>query len=404
MVTIEIGCSNINPLLGSRSLVALFFLETFQEAEEAAFNSLRPIQRGRFMMRGVKCTLSLCTNAVREPWLLRFSLALLFLNVPARASVDAVELTSYPGFENACLAFVVGYHREPGNSKLLNTLGEYQGNCNRRQPLIVNVTHENDRNNHSGSANYDPAIGSYMADFDYKKAVGKWMDIKLAGFGPSSSLMIKLDTQHFHETNVTGWPLQFGHLFLGVTDVTAASALDKSISVDFDIGVDSSLPNVRPVAGIFNGRRVILGALGAWTEASPRTNTGHFLEIDILQTPGYSESYHQPRSPLCNDVEYDRCFYSTGGYAEGREVSFQKILGGRAVPDKTDDWVHIHIPLTELFQRLKWVSPPNNWAEARIKAIYFAIESEGETSTKLEIRNYHVSAEHSNGVQPKQDP
>jgi hypothetical protein len=143
-------------------------------------------------------------------------------------------------------------------------------------------------------------------------------------------------------------------------------------------------------AEVYSGRRILLGALGNWTETPPRTNSAHFLEVDISQTPGYSASYHEPHHPLCRDVQYDRCFYSDGRYAEGREVSLQTVLNGPTLADSSDQWYHVEIRLSELFRRLRWVSAPMSWSAAHLQAIYFAIESTGATSTDVEIKGYHV--------------
>jgi len=317
--------------------------------------------------------------------------ALTSFHTSAEISIGAkVELTSYPTLANACLAFITGYKSQPGSSKLIPTLGHAQGSCGPRKALIVTVTHENTQNNHKGSTNYSDDISGYVGDFDYDKDYGRWLRVQIIESEPPRIAM-DLDTADFPENNVTGWPLQYGHLFLGLNDQTVVSSLDRSISVDFDLKVRTAKPSGKSPNVGFNGRRILLGAQGIWTEAPLRTNTTHFLEVDISQTPGYSESYHQPQSPLCKDVKYDRCFYGDGRFAEGREVSLQTALAGPDVPDTSDQWTHIQVPLSALFQKLKWVSPPNSWGSAKLQAIYIAIESTGATSTKIEVKDYHVT-------------
>jgi hypothetical protein len=314
-----------------------------------------------------------------------------FLSDKAQTQPSSVqrEITSYSDLNGACLGFVTGYHSQGVSSKLIPAIGHVQGKCTGRNPLIVGVTHENDHNNHNGSANFDKNIAAYVGDFNYATDFGHWFDAHIDDTFPHQ-LMLRLDTQK-NDINVTGWPLQFGHLFLGVSDLTVGSPLDRSIIVEFDVAV-STQPTVHADDGSFNGRRIILGALGIWPEVSPRTNTSHFLEVDISQTPGYSESFHQPKYPRCADVPYDRCFYGDGRFAEGREVSYQTVLGGQSISDNTGGSIHVQIHLSDLFKRLGWVSPPENWKAAELKAIYFGLESTGATSTQVSIRNYHVLA------------
>jgi hypothetical protein len=42
---------------------------------------------------------------------------------------------------------------------------------------VVSVTHENEKNNHKGSANYNDNILGDMADFDYKSDFGGWLSL-----------------------------------------------------------------------------------------------------------------------------------------------------------------------------------------------------------------------------------
>ncbi|MGC2414660.1 MAG: hypothetical protein WA459_18440 [Stellaceae bacterium] len=281
------------------------------------------------------------------------------------------------------------------------TFGRHQGDCSgKRAPLVVSVTHENAANSHSGAANYDPNNASYMADFDYDADFGRWLKLDLIGTPPA--LAMSLDTVNFKKVNVTGWPLRYGHLFFGLNDGTVSTALDKPVSVEFDIRIP--VADVRPglYAG-YSGRRVMLGALADWVEAAPRANRSHYFEIDLVQSNGYSQSYGDPIRPLCNDAAYDRCFYAPNGeHAEGREVRYQLQPYGE--PLSGDGWMHIRIPIADAIRALHWVSPPAAWSAATLKGLYLAIESEGATQTSIEIKNYHVEAAVSSGGSQDRQP
>jgi hypothetical protein len=53
--------------------------------------------------------------------------------------------------------------------------------------------------------------------------------------------------------------------------------------------------------------------------------------------------------------------------------------------------VHVHLPLTKLYEKLRWVSPPVSWSSAKLTGLYIGIESEGAAQAKLELKNYQVS-------------
>jgi hypothetical protein len=304
---------------------------------------------------------------------------------------ERISLTSYPRFEDACFDVAEGYESHPGQgAKLFPVFKPLQGACGpgtKSKPLIFSVTHENDHNSHAGAANYNENIVSYMGDFDPKTDIGRWLDMKLVDTPAPANVVLKLDTVDFKKTNVTGWPIQFGHLFIGLNDGTISASLDKPIYIEFDIKIETK--GVLQRAG-YSGRRVMVGALGSWEEVAPRTNRQHFLEVDLVQSEGYSASYKEQLKLLCHDVPYDRCFYSDGPYAEGREVRYETLLGGPHVPDTTKGLMHIRIPLADLFHRLKWAFPPSDWSKAQVTGLYMGIESTGETSTEIELRNYGV--------------
>jgi len=304
---------------------------------------------------------------------------------------ERISLTAFPKFENACIEVTDGYEKLPGQGeKLVPVFRPYQGTCGagrKSKPMVFGVTHENDHNNHNGAANYNRNISAYMGDFDPKTDLGQWLDLQLINTSTPPSIKLKLDTADFEQTNVTGWPIQFGHMFIGLNDGTATAALDRPVYVEFEIKIETKPISQR--AG-YSGRRVMVGAIGSWDEAPPRTNRQHFLEIDLVQSEGYSASYNEQLKPLCHDMPYDRCFYSNGPYAEGREVRYEMTLRQPHVPDTTKGWVPIRIPLSELFHRLKWVSPPSEWAKAQLAGLYIGIESTGETATQIEVQNYEV--------------
>lgn len=304
---------------------------------------------------------------------------------------DRTSLTAYAKFENACIDVADGYEKLPGQGeKLFPVFKTYQGACGagkNSKPLVFGVTHENDHNNHNGAANYNQNVSSYMGDFDPKTDLGQWLDLQLVSKSTPPSVKLKLDTADFQKTNVTGWPIQFGHMFIGLNDGTVATSLDKPVYVEFEIKIETKPVSQR--AG-YSGRRVILGALASWDEAPPRTNRQHFLEVDLVQSEGYSASYNEQLKPLCRDVPYDRCFYSNGPYAEGREIRYETVLREPHVPDTTKGWVRIRIPLSDLFRRLKWVSPPSDWTKAQLTGLYIGVKSTGETATQIEVQNYEV--------------
>ena len=308
-----------------------------------------------------------------------------------RPDQPATQITAYPDFKNVCSAFVVGF-RSVG-PKLFPQRGHFTGNCqNNSTPILFSVTHENDKNNHNGAANYDPNIVSYMGDLNVDTDLGRWINASFTPSADGSILAMSLDTVNYHQTNVTGWPLQFGHLFFGANDLSINATLDKPIAIDFDLRVPKEIVRPELYANGYSGHRIMVGLQMAWDEASPRTNKTHYLEVDLIQTKGYTASYHDPDLPLCKDAIYDRCFYSDNGrYAEGREISYAAFLKNQPVPVNTDRWVHIHIPLSEIAERLHWVLPPVSWSAAKLGGLYIGIESEGATQAAMDIRNYRVS-------------
>lgn len=306
-------------------------------------------------------------------------------------SLSRREITAYPGFENACTAFVashiLGRDRGP---QLFPGLRMLNGSCRRGEnPLIFSVTHENNDNTHLGSTNYSPNISSYMSDFDASRDLGRWVDFRISDTSPRTA-SVHLDTINYHQINVTGWPLQYGHLFASITDSSIRATLDQSVFVEFDVRTPISEVRTAGYSG-YSGRRVVLGMLGLWEEASPRRNRAHFLEVDLLQSAAYASSYGHSRLRFCEDRQYDRCFYDEQGrYPEGREIPLEVVRAEGRVPEGAAIWTHLRIDLSDLFRRLKWVSPPRTWRSGQLRSVYFGIESQGATDTMVELRNYRA--------------
>ncbi len=209
-------------------------------------------------------------------------------------------VTAYPGFANACVNVFSGYQTQPGKGpSLLPTFEAYQGACSVSQqtkPLVFSVTHENDHNNHYGAANYNKNIASYVGDYNPKMDMGRWLDLQLINTTVPPSVIMRLDTARHDGIDVTGWPIQFGHLFIALNDETVTASLKNDVYLELDIEIQTNKISTR--AGN-SGRRVMIGALGDWTEAQPRTNRLHFLEVDLVQSEGYSASYKEPTKELC---------------------------------------------------------------------------------------------------------
>jgi hypothetical protein len=230
-----------------------------------------------------------------------------------------------------------------------------------------------------------------MHDFNFSSDFGRWFDFKIEQNNNDEPILkMHLDTITYDDADVTGWRLRFGHLFLGFNDLSVRTSLDKSVAVEFDFRIP--IANVRRDGGKYSGFRVAVGALLDWREALPRNNKSHFLEVNLAESPGYGDSYGEPRLPLCRDRQYDRCFYSDDGrWAEGRFLSYAEInrragLGSKPV----SDWRHVLIPISEIAKQMGWASRPESWSGAYLTGLYIGIESQGETTSTVEIKNYDV--------------
>jgi hypothetical protein len=325
----------------------------------------------------------------------RFSLAVLLVFTGGGCQLTtAAELTSAGKAGVFCMTLAAGLERHsPEDPRLYPKWeGPYGDNCSTLSATLkLSVTHENSENTHKGSRNYDSNVVAYMADFDSKKDLGRWLRADIRREGGTSIVSLGLDTLTFDEVNtVTGWPLRFGHLFAGLNDGTVSFSLDRDAAVDFDIRVSTAaVSQASPPA--YSGRRVLVGAVAGWNEAPPRTNTAHFLEVDLIMSDGYARAYNEKARRGCDDLDYDRCFFDENGrYAEGREIGLQKILHGPKLTPGPKTWTHIHIPIGATYRALPWISKPNLWASAKVTGVYLGIESVGATDTQVEIKNYHV--------------
>ncbi len=288
-------------------------------------------------------------------------------------------------FDASCLVFAQGYEETP-DGRLATRFAPAPAGCQDAARLTVSVTHENAQNNHAGSRNENARILSYQVDFDSHDP-GTWLSAALSDSRPQI-LTLRLDTTGPERINVTGWPISYGHMFLGAQNSSISSALDADVAIAFDARI-SSEPSGALENG-YAGARVLLGALGVWNEGVGRANTAHFLELDLRIAEGYALSYGDPIRSGCQDRSYDRCFYDPGGrYAEGRFLVAGDEFGN---PQQlSDGWVHYRFALSQSFRSLGWVVPPANWGAAKITALYFAIESEGGARTQVELRHYQAS-------------
>jgi hypothetical protein len=307
---------------------------------------------------------------------------------------STAALTSYPSFEGLCAAMVTDYaHSSANPSKLVPVLGNFMGHCQVNvHPMLLSVTQENPQNTHIGAANNAAGLSSHMNDLNIGSDLGNWVKFRMTR-GPQPVVTLGLDLIHTHKLNVTGWPLQYGHVFVGLTDLSVKKeSMRNPICMTFDIRNTQASVN-QHASGSYSGYRILVGALGTWAEAPPRKNRAHFLAIDLLRTLGYGESYGQRDLPLCNDVRYTRCYYSRDGqYSEGRMINFYKDTENSLLAGNTSQWTHVAIPLSSIFQQLQWASPPPSWAAATISGVYFGIEAEGNSAISIDIRNYNITS------------
>jgi hypothetical protein len=309
----------------------------------------------------------------------------------AQPAASSESLTNFLDFKRLCTAFVMGYEAKPERGPARQpVLGHFDGDCSSdRRPIVLSVTHENERNSHANAANYDKNIASYMSDLELDGDLGHWVDLRKGLQGDSIAMLV--DTAHFTKVNVTGWPIQYGHMFAAFNDrLRDGATLDKDIVVEFEIRIGESSTGSAVYRG-YSGNRIMVGAVGIWAEPPPRANRTHFFEMDLVQSGGYSASYGDPAYPLCQDIAYDRCFYDPQArYAEGREVRYASFLRQPPLPTNTNGWTHLRIPLSEAIRRLRWVAPPAQWEEGRISGLYIGVESQGAAVTAIEVRHYNV--------------
>jgi hypothetical protein len=337
------------------------------------------------------------SGVLEAPLLLLFTWVFTCLTVSAASAQGSstAELTNYPSFVGLCAAMVTDYVHSPMDPlKLVPVLGNYMGHCQvKAHPMLLSVTQENPQNTHIGAANNLTGLSSHMNDFNIGSDLGSWVRFQMTQ-AEQPVVTLGLDLIHTHKINVTGWPLQYGHVFVGLTDLSVRKeAISSPICMTFDIRNTQARVD-QDGSGSYSGYRILVGALGTWAEAPPRKNHAHFLAIDLLRTPGYGESYGQRDLPLCNDVRYTRCYYSKDGqYSEGRVVNFNKNTEDSLLTANNSQWTHVAIPVASIFEQLQWASPPASWEAATISGVYFGIEAEGSSDISIDVKNYNVTTD-----------
>jgi hypothetical protein len=324
----------------------------------------------------------------------RVSLGMAIATAVAGTALPAsTSLTHVRASDGLCFIAASGWVHHPNSSELYPKWGgRFGANCSTGDPtLVLSVTHESASNNHSGARNFSEDAHTYVGDFDVGADFGQWLDAGVTKDAGSTFWYLNLDSANYDRVNsVTGWPLRYGHLFAGLGDNSAVFSLDRNSVVEFDLRVPKSIIGA-PGFSAYSGRRVILGALAQWSERPNRSNKSHFLEVDLLISDGYAAQYHQKPKPMCAGYAYDRCFYSDDGTGpEGREVNYAKAFKAAQSSFGPDKWLHVRLPLSLLYQKLEWVSPPAHWSEAKVSGLYIAIESVGATETDIQVRNYRV--------------
>lgn len=299
--------------------------------------------------------------------------------MPALAQ-PRTPITAYTDFADLCYAYTTG------TTLAGPTWGGFAPTCPPdAAPWLFSVTQETPAGDHDGSANWiGPGI-AYMADYTYPLDLGRWLTMTERGGIVSLAENIRSGTN-----SATGWPLAYGHTFVGGNDISIPpnATLDRDVAVDMDVQLARLPP--RSVGPHFVGARIVLGGLIEWPESHGRTNTDHYLEIDLAQTPGYGRSLGSfANRPLCFDAPYDGCFYDPNGRnPEGRYVSYDGVLGRPSVPIG-GSWTHIAVDYGKVAKALHWVSPPATWANAYLAGLYVAVEGIGQQRTILKIRNWN---------------
>jgi hypothetical protein len=310
------------------------------------------------------------------------------------------SISANKDFANSCIGIIDGYKQiAPENPSLYANTQHFIGNCGSppQSSLVFSVTHEDLNNGHSkDNPPPNPNIVANMSDYDYKTDFGKWVLTKVNP--EEQSVLLKLDTNSYpmKMNSITGRPIQDGHLFAGLNDMSVNGNLGTSLVLEFDYRLNSAQlkPELYPQA--FSGHRFMLGFIGRWNENFGRTNQYHFLEVDVFKTLGYGYNENLENCPGTT-FGYDRCFYDPSGRnPEGRYVSYGEfLLIGSPFNPYQSGWQHVRIPITELFKKLKWVSSPTDWNQGRVEALYFGIESQGSTELTIELKNYQIFAEDS---------
>lgn len=310
------------------------------------------------------------------------------------ATVTAQEITRYPRFDNSCTSLVDGYQWMQLAHDPAPRLYPHWSNCQETglapdHPLLFSVTHEDLNNNHASDLNSNPDIVAYMADHDHDRDFGRWFNFGFYQTDRGKTLAMSLDTINFEALTPTGRSNRNGHLFFGLNDTSIKSTLNHDIYVEFDMRVRGDQVRPELTSGSYSGHRVMLGASLNWEERSGRSNSSHYMEVDLTMTPGYS--YGEPVFEYCRDTQYNRCYYDPAGtYSEGRYVDYAAYLKNLSLPLNHDGWTRVRVPVSGIVRSLGWVSPPSDWSTATFSGLYIGIESQGATRLWIEIVNYRV--------------
>ena len=300
--------------------------------------------------------------------------------------------SSFSGGGGLCTLWGTGYDSN-GNVTFQKT---GSGCSTGGRSVVFSVTHENKNNNHIGDANYQGNISAYMADYDLDD-VGTW----LKGNATTSThgglnISLALDTMNYPDTTPSGRPNYDGYLFFGVNDISSVRTLgeeDCEVSLGFRVLAAETVPGSEP-NGLTPGSRFILGFLMEWQEPAPRTNTAHFLEINLYRSDGFHSN--QPHTCPNDGRTYDHCFYSTSGqWAEGQYLAAKDVPGGFPV-SASADWRSVSLPVTKLAKSLNWYSKPSSWKGVRITP-YYGIETKGKSRIWVETSDARLVCGNSQG-------
>lgn len=285
-----------------------------------------------------------------------------------------------------------------GNDSAGNVLfGERSPACiTGENEMVFSVTHERANNSHVGDKNYRENIRCYMADY-FPADIGKWLNREtLLEKDKSKSFSLLIDTINYRAETPTGRPVEDGWLFFGLNDGPDSAILgerDLILRFRYKISGSEVIPKSEP-NGLIAGHRLILGFTFEWKEPAPRTNTAHYLEVNLHKTA----DYHKGQDRYCpNDgQEYDQCFYDLNGkYAEGQYFDVSRVTSART--ETQGDWKLVEMNVSGFMKSRKWFHPPASWKDVRITP-YFGVESKGKSRIWAQVENFSASYIPTNGA------